>query len=444
MKTYRSIAILGAILLLLASSLRAQDVGTVQTMSLEEIWKLSEANNRQLKLSAFNLQQSKLEELEAKDRLLPELSIGGDVKLNSKFLIYEGGFFSSPRDVPVKGYGYGVGYNLNVNIFNGGKERRNIKIKQEEEARRQYEVDLQKHSVKYHVAVAYFDLYKLLHFRDFINAEIVAEKRQLSRIESLHKNGIVLKSDVLRTSVKLSQLELNLSDIEKKIDIAKQRLNIFMGRDHEEELQISYQNKAEMDRITDSGYGTYIDIARNQSPDYRIVNSDIKQSELNIKQLKATLLPKVSLYSYYNYTYPQISFYPYSNDLWGFGQTGIKVQFSIDNLYKSKHSIARAQIVNNQAKEKARIKKDEISLQIKEAYLQQQQALESAETAAKNIIKTTETVRVIRNSYLHQESLLTDLLDAENTLLEAKFNLTTAQTDVKLSHIRLQAIVGIL
>ncbi|MEH6304277.1 TolC family protein [Olivibacter sp. CPCC 100613] len=444
MKTYRSIAILGAIILLLASSLRAQDAGTVQTMSLEEIWKLSEANNRQLKLSAFNLQQSKLEELEAKDRLLPELSIGGDVKLNSKFLIYEGGFFSSPRDVPVKGYGYGVGYNLNVNIFNGGNERRNIKIKQEEEARRQYEVDLQKHSVKYHVAVAYFDLYKLLHFRDFINAEIVAEKRQLSRIESLHKNGIVLKSDVLRTSVKLSQLELNLSDIEKKIDIAKQRLNIFMGRDHEEELQISYQNKAEMDRITDSGYGTYIDIARNQSPDYRIVNSDIKQSELNIKQLKATLLPKVSLYSYYNYTYPQISFYPYSNDLWGFGQTGIKVQFSIDNLYKSKHSIARAQIVNNQAKEKARIKKDEISLQIKEAYLQQQQALESAETAAKNIIKTTETVRVIRNSYLHQESLLTDLLDAENTLLEAKFNLTTAQTDVKLSHIRLQAIVGIL
>lgn len=444
MKTYRSIAILGVVLGLSASSLRAQDAVTTQVMSLEEIWKLSETNNRQLKLSALNLQQSKLEELEAKDHLLPELSVGGDVKLNSKFLIYDGGFFSSPRDVPVKGYGYGVGYNLNVNIFNGGKDRRNIKIKQEEEARRQYEVDLQKYNVKYNVAVAYFDLYKLLHFRDFMAAEIIAEQKQLSLIESLHKNGIVLKSDVLRTSVKLSQLELNLSDIEKKIDIAKQRLNIFMGRDNEEELQISYQNNAEMDSITDFGFGAYIDIALNQSPDYRIVKSDINQSELNIKQVKATLLPKVSLYSYYNYTYPQISFYPYSNDLWGFGQTGIKVQFSIDNLYKSEHSVARAGIVNNQAKEKAKIKKDEISLQVKEAYLQRQQALESVETAAKNIIETTETVRVIRNSYLHQESLLTDLLEAENTLLEAKFSLTTAQTNVKLSRIRLQAIVGIL
>jgi outer membrane protein len=83
-------------------------------------------------------------------------------------------------------------------------------------------------------------------------------------------------------------------------------------------------------------------------------------------------------------------------------------------------------------------------MQVKEAYLQEQQAMESIETAEKNIVKSTETVRVIRNSYLHQESLLTDLLDAENVLLEAKFNLTTAQVNLKLSHIRLLAITGIL
>lgn len=444
MKTYKLIPILGAILLLFTQSLNAQDAEGAPILSLEEIWKVAETNNRQMKLSALNLQQSHLEVLEAKDRLLPELSIGGDVKLNSRFLIYENGLFSSPQDVPIKGYGYGAGYSLNFNLFNGGKDRRTIKIRQEEEARSQYEAELQKHRVKYNVAVAYFDLYKFLHFRDFLNAEISAEKKQLSLIESLHKNGIVLKSDVLRTSVKLSQLELSLSDIKKKIDITKQRLNVLMGRNDDTPLEIIYQNDSVTDTITNSGYAYYIDIASSQSPEYKIVNSDIQSSEMNIRQIKAAVLPKVSLYSYYNYTYPQISFYPYSNDLWGFGQTGIKVQFSIDNLYKSKHSIARALVVNNQSKEKAGIKRDEILTQVNEAYLQQQQALESVETAGKNIIKTTEAVRVIRNSYLNQESLLTDLLEAENALLEAKFNLTSAQTNVKLSHIRLLAIVGIL
>lgn len=444
MKQYRTVPILGILLALFVQSLYAQHIENARVLSLEEIWKVAETNNRQLKLSDLNLQQSNLEILEAKDRLLPELSVGGDAKLNSKFLIYDNGLFSSPQDVPVKGYGYGVGYNLNVNLYNGGKDKRNIVMKKEEAVRIQYEVDLQKHSVKYNVAAAYFDLYKFLHFHDFLDAEIGAEKKQLALVESLHKNGTVLKSDVLRTSVKLAQLELSLSDVTKKIEIAKQQLNILMGRENDAELAIKYQDTIELNAITEGDYKDYVDIAFNKSPEYKIAYSAVKLSEMNIKQVKAMLLPKVSLYSTYNYTYPQISFYPYFNDLWGFGQTGVKVQFSIDNLYKSKHSIAHAQVVSNEAREKANIKKDEIYLQVKEAYLQRQQALESMETAEQNIIKTAETVRVIRSSYINQESLLTDLLEAENALLEAKFNLTTAQTNVKLTHIRLLAIIGIL
>ena len=444
MKQNRTVPILGILLALFVQSLYAQHIENARVLSLEEIWKVAETNNRQLKLSDLNLQQSNLEILEAKDRLLPELFVGGDAKLNSKFLIYDNGLFSSPQDVPVKGYGYGVGYNLNVNLYNGGKDKRNIVMKKEEAVRIQYEVDLQKHSVKYNVAAAYFDLYKFLHFHDFLDAEIGAEKKQLALVESLHKNGTVLKSDVLRTSVKLAQLELSLSDVTKKIEIAKQQLNILIGRENDAELAIKYQDTIELNAITEGDYEDYVDIAFNKSPEYKIAYSTVKLSEMNIKQVKATLLPKVSFYSTYNYTYPQISFYPYSNDLWGFGQTGVKVQFSIDNLYKSKHSIAHAQVVSNEAREKANIKKDEIYLQVKDAYLQRQQALESMETAEQNIIKTAETVRVIRSSYINQESLLTDLLEAENALLEAKFNLTTAQTNVKLTHIRLLAIIGIL
>ncbi|SHK70483.1 TolC family protein [Epilithonimonas mollis] len=444
MKRYKIVPLLGILLLLFAPFIYAQHIKNDHPLSLEEMWKVAEKNNRQLKLSDLYLQQSKIEILEAKDRLLPELSIGGDLKLNSKFLIYDNGIFSSPQDVPVKGYGYGLGYNVNFNLYNGGKDKRNIELEKEEETRKQYELDLQKHSVKYNVAVAYFDLYKFLHFYDFLDAEIEAEKKQLRLIESLHKNGTVLKSDVLRTSVKLSQLELNLSDVTKKIEIVKQRLNILMGRENDTELAIQHEDLIELNAITYGDYNNYVNIAFNKSPEYKIAGSDIKWSELNVKQVKATLLPKVSLYSNYNYNYPQISFYPYSNNLWGFGQTGIKIQYSIDNLYKSKNTIARAQVVSTQAKEKAEMKKEEISLQIKEACLQEQQALEAVETAVKNIAKATETVRVIRSSYLNQESLLIDLLEAENALLEAKFNLTTAQTYAKVSHIRLLAIVGIL
>lgn len=444
MKYFTTAPIIGIMLSICATSLHAQQMENVQPFSLEDMWKVAEANNRTLKLADLNLQQSALEVLEAKDRLLPELSLGGDVKLNAKFLIYDHGLFSSPQDVPVKGYGYSAGYNLNFNLFNGGKDRRNVTIKKEEVIRNEYEAELQKHHVKYNVAVVYFELYRWLHFHDFLDAEIGTEKKQLSLIASLHKNGIVLKSDVLRTSVKLSQLELSLSEVKKKIAIAKQQLNILMGRKNEAELDISIQDQVASAPVPSSDYNYYMDIAFKNSPEYKMVKSDIKLSGLGISQVKSSLLPKVSLYANYNYTYPQISFYPYSNNLWGFGQTGIKIQFSLDNLYKRKHSIASSKAINDQAKEKAEIRRDEISLQVKEASLQEQQAFESVETALKNMAKTKEAVRVIRSSYLNQESLLTDLLEAENALLEAKFNLTTAQTNVQLTHIRLLMIAGIL
>lgn len=360
MNRFQLMTILRVILLLMPHLLQAQDVDTIQAMRLQDIWKVAESNNRQLKVSDLRVQESHLDILEARDRLLPELAFIGDVKFNSKFLIYDNGIFSSPQDVPIKGYGYGIGYNLNFNLFNGGADRRYIEIKQLEKTQRYDELELQKRSVKYNVAVAYFDMYKYLHFHDFLTSEIAAEKKQLLRIESLHKNGVVLRIDVLRISVKLSELELSLSGIEKKIEITKNRLNILMGRDSEHVLLINHRTDLTIDLLKNDVYADYIATALKQSTELKIADNTIKLSELNVKQIRAKLLPKVSMYSNYNYTYPQISFYPYSNNIWGFGQIGIKVQYAMDNLFKSKHAIARAQTITNQAKEHAGIKRDDL------------------------------------------------------------------------------------
>lgn len=436
------------ILLLLTFSIlknaNAQDKTDGTILTLEKVWKIAESQNRQLQLADLSRKETHIAILEAKDRSLPELSVMGNYALNSKMLIYNDGLFSSPQNVPVSKYGYGFGYHLDFNIYNGGRDKRSIKIKQEEEIRNQHEFELQRDHIKYAIAIAYYDLYKFLQFQNFISTEITTEKKQLQTIEALNRNGLVLKSDVLRTAVKLSQLKLSYSDVEKKIQLAIQRLNMYMGRESEDPLNINDEEALNLNDEKYAAYEDYVTIALHKSPDYKITSSDIRLGELSIKQVKASLLPKISLYSRYNYTYPQVSFYPYSNDLWGYGQTGVKLIFSLDNLYKSKHSIAHARNLNDQQKEQANIKKDEITIQVKEAFLQRQQALESVENAEENIKQSTETVRVIRNSYLNQESLLTDLLDAENVLLEAKLTLTSAKVNLRLSHIRLLVTTGIL
>ncbi|WP_172283183.1 TolC family protein [Chryseobacterium sp. LAM-KRS1] len=434
------------ILLYLAVSagIKAQIKDNPSVLTLNEIWNISESQNKQLKLAELAKEESDISILEAKDKQLPELSVVGDFRLNSKFLLYENGLFSSPQSVPIKGYGYGLGYNLDFNLYSGGKDKRNIEIKKEEKIRKQYEFELQEDNVKYMIAASYYDLYKFQEFESFISSEISSEKKQLSTIENLNRNGIVLKSDVLRISVKLSQLQLSDSDVKKKIDLTKQRLNILMGRSSTEPLAISSEDILENKNLQGSNYEDYLAAALDNSPDLKIVNTNQTLSELNIRQVKSSLLPRISLYSRYNYTYPQISFYPYSNDLWGFGQIGLKVTYSVDNLYKSKHTIAHAYNLKKQEIEKSRIKQDDLSIKVRDAFLEREQARESVETAELTIRQSTESVRVIRNSYLNQQSLLTDLLDAENILLQAKLNLTSAEANLRLSHIKLLIITGTL
>lgn len=417
---------------------------TVQPMNLAEIWESIASHNHQLQLQGLKGVAASLAIIEAKDQYLPTISLNGDFKLNTKFLLYPEGLFSAPQDVPVSGYGYGLGYNLNLNLYNGGLDKRNIQLKKEEKLAMQFEYELQHSNLKYITAAAYYELYKFMKFKEFISAEISAEQRQLSTIEHLYKNGIVLKSDVLRIAVKLDNLELRRSEVLKRIDLTKQKLNVLMGRGEMESLQIALQEDMNPDLQDVHTYGDYVGIAQQESQEFKIIESTIKTSELKLRQVKSATRPKLYLYSNYSYTYPQISSYPYSNNLWGFGQTGLKMQWSIDNAFKSKHAVAQANIHIEEQKSVMQIKQEEVNLKIRQAFLQREQAQQQVITAEKNIAQNTETVRVIKNSYLNQESMLTDLLEAENALLEAKFNHISALVELKLNHIQLLAITGIL
>jgi len=432
-------------LILLGCTLKAQIPDTSQLLSLEKIWETVDSQNRNIQLTGLAVKDSEIDISIAKDKFLPHLSVKGCLGLNTKMPIYNDGLFSAPDYFPVSKYGYSFGYQFDFNIYNGGKDSRNVTITKEQNVRQQNEYSLQWNNIRYAVAIAYYDLYRFLQFRDFLSTEINTEKKQLATIESLYKNGTILKSDVLRASVKLSQLKLSYSEIEKKITVAKQRLNVFLGHNNEEPVDISNEEISIPDNlIQDSDYMDYVSLALEKSPEYKMALNNIKISELNIKQVKADLFPKISLYSGYNYTYPQSSFYPYYRNIWGYGQTGVKVSLSLDNFYRSKHTIAKARNESELATKKLQIKKDELTIDIKEAYLQQLQAIESVKTAEENIKQNTESVRILRSSYLNQESMLTDLLDAENLLLEAKFALTSAKINVLLSHIKLLVKTGIL
>lgn len=410
--------------------------------TIENIWGLIEENNKNLKISKLELDRREQIIRSAKSDYLPDIQIDATYNRNTKMPVYKGGDLSSPEYFPIGKYGYGVGYELNLDIYDGGKRHRNIRKRKEESKLPEYQHEAKKSNIKLITATLYYELLKNFQVRDLIEQEIQSDKLQLKTIEDFFNNGIVLKSDVLRASVRLSHIELSLSEVNNSIVLVTQKLNLLIGRDESEPVLIDYTEiplQVNKDINEDC-----LALAFKENYSYKIASERINISKIDLQQSKANILPKISLFSYYNFKFPQTSLYPYSRDLYGFGQIGVKLTVPIDAFYKNNHKVNANRFLYEQERINKEILKDELSEDIKSYYLQLNYLEQRIETTQKNIERVTESVRVIKNAYYNQQLTLTDLLDAETQLLEAKFEYTSAQINMQIVYLQLKEIIGIL
>jgi outer membrane protein TolC len=111
-------------------------------------------------------------------------------------------------------------------------------------------------------------------------------------------------------------------------------------------------------------------------------------------------------------------------------------------LYQNKHKRAEAKInLERQEIEHADIQ-DQVREVVRTAYLRYTEALTRIQVANDNITQAKENFRIVNNTYFNQLSLLTDLLDAETQLLQARFDLTTAAVTAQLQYYQLLKATG--
>ncbi|CAK7079919.1 MAG: hypothetical protein PARBA_03373 [Parabacteroides sp.] len=413
-------------------------------LTLEDIWKNIEKNNKNIKVELLEIKRREQIIHSAIADYFPDISLNANYDRNTKMPVYENELFSTPDYFPIGKYGYGVGYELSLDLYDGGKKYRNTKLRKEEKNLVVHQCEATKNNIKLIAAVTYYDLFRNLQFRDLVQQEILADKLQLKTIENFYNNGVVLKSDLLRASVKLSDIELSLSEINNNIQLDIQQLNILMGRDENNSIEINYHELFSFGDLNCSGYEELTNIALKENFICKMALDRLNISKLNIRQSKANILPKIAFFSYYNIKYPQVFLYPYSSNQYGFGQFGIKISFPIDAFYKNSYKVTANKLAYKQERINRNIVEDKLSIKIREIYLQLQYSKESIETANKNIVRVTETVRVLKNAYYNQQLTLTDLLDAETDLLDAKFKLMTSKINLQIEYLKLREAMGVL
>jgi outer membrane protein len=418
----------------------AQDKTTAQNLTLDQVWTKAAANNKSIQMQQLGVDRSKEEILDAKAERLPEINAMGEYARVSNLPIYTNGLLHAHEQFEVVHTSYRIGGDAYFNLYSGNKVNNNISrqqilstIQMEQKNRTVSEIKVQ--------ASAYFlDLHRSKIFKSLIEANIADQEKQLAQIRQLQKNGVVLKSDVLRATLQLSQQQLTLNQIQNDIAIANQKLNILMGEP--DETHVNPSQLPDVEKLPVKTYEEYLAIAMSNAYQNKISEQETRLRRLQLKDIKSNVSPRVGLFANYAYSYPQIQFYPYSIALYGIGLAGIRATFPIDAFYHNRHKEKAAEIEFKVQEIEHQNTQDVIRQRVKEAYLRYEEALNRIRVARTNIEQATESSRIVSNTYFNQLSLVTELLESNTQLLQSRFDLTAAQIAAQLQYYQLQSIIG--
>ncbi|MBO9154133.1 TolC family protein [Chitinophaga sp. GCM10012297] len=419
----------------------ANRTGDTLHISLQEAWRKAEENSRHIEIRRKTVEIAVEEIKDARMERYPEIGVKGTAEKASNIPIYDNGLFSKPSQHEVIHTLYRAGADLYLNIYDGNKL--NLKIEEDKTLHRisLIEKDQAVSDIRYKTAALYLELQKCFIFKSLITGDIADQEKQLEEIKSYHKNGTVLKSDVLRVELDLSRRKMALVTIENDILIASQQLNIIMGEPDETVVA-----PAEMDAHGGENvpYEQYLAEAMHHSFPYHISEWRTELSKLRVRQVKANVRPKFGVYGDFYYANPQIFLFPYNPYWYSLGVAGLKASFPVSALYHNVHKVRAARLELEKEEEIHKDTEDRVRQQVKEAYLRYKEALVQIGVAEVNVTQAAENARIIKNTYFNQASLITDLLDADIQLLRSRFELAAARITAQNKYYLLQNITGVL
>lgn len=292
--------------------------------------------------------------------LLPQVSLVGKASYQSE--VTDVSPLASALGIPVKGMSkdqYNLTLDVQQSLWDGGQtryEQARISSKTAAELR---SLDVELYALEARVEELYFGILLqdvLLRQSQSLRLEL---EEQHKRILSSLKHGTMTKADAAAIEVELLRLDSNQDQLKTKRKAYIEMLGLLMGQALDEGLSL------EMPEVLPIGHLPEGEMLR---PEYRLLEAKAEELAVGRKQIKASLLPKLSLFAQGGYGRPGLNML--SNDFAPYYIAGLRVAWNISAFYSHKAKLGNLDV----AEASLQTERDKLRLQ-----LAQTDALERAE-----------------------------------------------------------------
>jgi outer membrane protein len=429
------------IVILFALFLAWQSIGaqTAKTFTLAEVYELAITNSKQLKIAQTEAETAQAATQSARTAMTPSL----DISLSTSYI--GNGFitdrdFSNYQRVEMPHFGNDFGIEASQVIFAGGAISTNIKKNKLEEQVAQLNYDRNKLDICFLVTGYYLDLYKLNNQREIFQKNIEQTKLLIEQIKSKESQGMALSSDVTRHELMLQNLNLSLIEVENNSKIINQQMVVTLGLPAETTI-IPDSSVLELDLNT-LMLDSLNQLASKNLPELKMaaLNKEIAAKELRIA--KADYYPQIALVGANNFNGPILIEVPTINKNFNYWYVGVGLRYNIASLYKTSKKVHIANQKQAAAEYSEALALEHTQVRVHSAYTKFRESMEKLTVYETSLRLADENYRIINNRYLSELVLITEMLDASNTKLNAELQVVNAKLDVIYNYYRLQREIG--
>lgn len=436
MTNWRNMA-LGALLFAFSiTELQAQE-----TVTLKQAIEYALQNKADSQNAKLDVRNADYQIMEAKAGALPKINGVANITYNpilQTTALDAGAFSGGPSNIQLITLGQkwnaGAGVQLSQALFN---QQVFIGLKAAKSTKEFYQLNAQltEEQIIERVSNAYFQVFTIQQKKETLESSYSSTEKARNIIKSLYDNGLAKKVDLDRTNVNLTNISTVLKQQQNAINQAENALKFYMGMPIENKVELVKSDMEITPHLLDET------VASDERSEVKILNKQKELLQYNKKAVEAAYYPTVNLNA--NYSWQGLGDkFPLTNGkkngvYWAdYSAITLGVNIPIFNGFATKARVEMAQIELDKLDVNLKDTKLGLDLAYQNAKSQIENSLLALENQKANVSLAETVTTNTKNNYQYGLATLTELLEAENALVEAKNNYSNAILEYKIAEIQ--------
>ncbi len=413
----------------------------VKTLTLKEAITFALENKADAKKAKLQVANGENEIDEIRSRALPQISANGSLNYNPilQTTVIDGAGFGQPGTTIQAAFGQKwistAGVSLNQALYDQSVF---VGLKAAKSTREFYQINAQltEEQIIEKIANAYYQVYVTRQNLNVLDNNLKNTNKVKDIIKGQYDNGLAKKIDLDRTMVRISNISTQRQQTINAVALQENALKFLMGMPIETKISIP---ETEFEVTPTALSETPNTTTRAE---YLLLKKNEQLLQYQKKSVQAAYYPSLSLTGSYNYIGqgPEMPWFKKPEDgvYWSdFAAIGLNLNIPIFTGFGTRAKVRQAE----NKLESIKVDLDETKLALDLEYENARTQIDNSITSIKNQKENTQLAQEVltntNNNYIQGLASLTDLLEAENELVAAQNNYTTALLDYKLAEIQL-------